>query len=188
MIKFEIFGIKIEISFLLICFLNLILIVYGEFVLFWCGISAIFHELCHILSLFYFGCKPDMLKFQISGIVLKKKTELSNFANVVVLSAGCFGNFVLFLFFYFIKFKFAMIVNLCLFMFNMLPHEKLDGGQLLEMALQKLKKNDIMAVAKILNITSKLGFVLLLVLSLGLILKFRNYNLLFFTLMLNFLT
>lgn len=183
MINFKIFGIRIEISFLLICFLNFVLLIYGEFVLFWCVFSALFHECCHLVCLLLFGNMPKSLKFQISGIVLKDEIELSNILNFVVVGAGCAGNFFLFLIFHLIGFKFAAIVNLCLMIFNLLPHEKLDGGQLLSIALQKI---DAATGLMVVSLISKLVFVLLLFLSIVFIFKFRNYTLFFFVVMLNF--
>lgn len=184
MINFKIFGVKIEISFLLICFLNLVLISYGEFVLFWCVFSALFHEFCHVVCLLFFGVKPSGLQFQVNGVVLKSKMELADFKKAIVLVAGCAGNFVLLLFFCLIKFNFAMVVNLFLLVFNMLPHEKLDGGQLLSIAL---KKFDAVTSLKICSLVSKLVFGLLLIMSVVFTIKFKNYTLLFFVIMLNFL-
>ena len=78
MIRFKIFGVKIEISFLLICLLNLILVSYGGRVLFFCVFSALFHEFCHVACLLFFGVKPLSLKFQINGIVLKDNANIND--------------------------------------------------------------------------------------------------------------
>ena len=183
MIRFKIFGVKIEISFLLICLLNLILVSYGGRVLFFCVFSALFHEFCHVACLLFFGVKPLSLKFQINGIVLKDNANINDIKKTTVLVAGCVGNFVLFLLFYLAGLDFAMIANLALFIFNALPHEKLDGGQLLNIALQKI---DLATSAKIGRIISNFVSLILIALSIIFIFKFRNYTLLIFIIMLNF--
>lgn len=184
MINFKIFGVKVEISFLLICFLNLVLFSYGGSVLAWSLFSIMFHEFCHIISLFFFGNRPKKLKFYTSGIVLTSQRELVNFEKIVVLTAGCFGNLLLFLLFYLIEFKFAMVINFCLFIFNLLPHEKFDGGQILEFFLQKI---DFNISFKIVKIISNLVSIFLIFLGLIFLFKFKNFTLLFFVIILHFL-
>ena len=182
MIKFKFCGIIFEISFLLICFLTLILIYYGERVFLCSAIAMIFHEFCHLILLLLFKDKPRKIRVLLSGFAIFTGRELSNWQNFFVLSAGVLGN--LFLFFMFFSFKFFALINLVLVILNILPHEKFDGGQLLELVLQC--KFDVNLSIKILKICSFCVSFLLFLLGLCILFKFYNFTLLAVVFMLVF--
>lgn len=131
MIKFRILGVNFSVSFLYICLISVFLIYDNSGIVIWSIFSSLFHESFHIIFLYIFSAKPKCICFELSGIKLIKSKELNFLQDIIVLISGCFGNMVLF----FICCKFNMqvgaVVNLCLFVFNLLPSITLDGGQIL---------------------------------------------------------
>ena len=75
----------------------------------------------------------------------------------------------------FFKVKFFAFVNLTLAILNVLPHEKLDGGQLLELILQQ--KYDWNLSMKIFKICSLIVVLILGICSLVLIFCVHNFTL-----------
>lgn len=131
MIKFEIFGTKIKISFLFVCFISWMLLNNKHNITQIYIFSALFHECSHILAIMIFSSSIKEIKFEICGVTIKAQKKLSNPKELIVLASGCFGNFVLLIFFTILKLKTAAIINLIILAINILPHEKLDGGQIL---------------------------------------------------------
>ena len=184
MIKFKFCGIFFRISFLIIWFLVLILLNYGKYVFLSCIFAVSFHEFFHLLLIFCFHAKPRKIEFNVGGLTIVSGVELPFWPNIAVLSAGVLGNFLLFLIFIFFNFRFFAFVNLGLAILNILPYEKLDGGQLLELVLQK--KFDLAISYRIIRISSFCVLIILSILGLILCVSFQNFTMLVVVFMLYF--
>ncbi len=185
MIKFKFFGIQIKIFFLFVCLLCFVLISYGEKILISCGVSAIFHEICHLMCLCFFKCRVVAIEFRLGGIVIvSDDLTTTTTQKIVVLFAGCLGNLFLFVICSFLQLNFLALTNLCFMIFNMLPNEKLDGGQIIEIIFQKIF--GFVDGTQIFRVFSTVISVFLLALSLLFYLSFHNFTLLIFAIMLMF--
>lgn len=185
MIKFKFFGIQIKIFFLFVCLLCFVLISYGEKILILCGVSAIFHEICHLICLRYFKCRVVAIEFRLGGIVIiSDDLTTTTMQKIVVLFAGCLGNFFLFVVCSFLQFNFLALINLCFMIFNMLPNEKLDGGQIIEIIFQKAF--GFVDGMQIFRVFSAAISAFLLVFSLLFYVSFHNCTFLIFAIMLMF--
>lgn len=131
MIRLKIFGIKIEISFLYLSLIAVLSIYDRTGIVIWGIFSSFFHEICHLITLYIFRIKPTHMIYGLSGIKIVKENICSPVKEIIVLISGCLGNLLLFL----ICIRFGLLtgatINLCLFVFNLLPSMVLDGGQIL---------------------------------------------------------
>lgn len=109
-------------------------------------LSSILHELSHIAALTIFGCLPKEVTLSFYGMKMIKSSDLSlSFSQeIIVYSAGCAVNFMIFALFAVINLFFPneiylkiSAVNMILGVFNLLPVFSLDGGKVLEFALKK---------------------------------------------------
>lgn len=104
------------------------------FVPFLVGITV--HEAAHLLVLPLLGAKVHRLRLSGCGAVIVTDS-LCNWKEIIAAAVGPAANFTLFL----LTAKSAPIaafVNLCLFVYNMLPFYPLDGGRILRALLQIL--------------------------------------------------
>lgn len=134
MIRFTLCGIKIRLSFgffFTAAFLILLSGEISEIAL----LACILHEAGHILAMKLLGMKIRLLSLGAFGIKLvPAKSAVSPTSRMIlILSAGCAVNFLLFLIFP--KSSFGA-VNLCLGAFNLLPAGGLDGGRILKCATE----------------------------------------------------
>ena len=172
MIKFKICGIKFKISFLFIFFISWLLIYGNDKIAYIYLISLIFHEIMHILTLTIFYVKPKVIYFSIYGLSIKKEKELPLFKEFIVLVSGCFGNLVIFTLALFFNLHILALVNLCIFVFNMIPLEKLDGGQILQLVCYKFLKYE--TSIKLIKITSTFSQIFILTLLIFMFKYFKN--------------
>ena len=184
MIKFKIFGIKISISFLYICLISIFLLYDTTQIVIWGLFSSFFHEIFHILSIYFFSSKPDCIIFELSGIKLIKKQNLSLIQDIIVLISGCIGNLILFYICFKLNIKTGAAVNLCLLIFNLLPNINLDGGQILFRILENFFNFQI--CLKIYIIISLCVAIFLSLIGIIIIIYFKNPTLLFTGIMLLF--
>ncbi len=178
MIKFKFLGVRIEVSFLFICLVTFILTIDRYLELFWCVLFAIIHEFFHLFFMILFKNFPKLIRIQISGITIVVNREVEYFKQFIILISGCFGNLILALICFLLHFSFGFLINLCLAFFNLLPHEKLDGGQLLELFLQNKVK--ISLLMKILNFCSKISIMITFFIAIFFVLNYGNFFILIF--------
>ena len=137
MIKFKIFGVNFSISFLYICLISTFLLYDKSGIVMWGIFSSFFHESFHVIFLYIFSAKPKSICFELSGIKLIKSSELNFLQDIIVLISGCLGNLILFFICCRFNIQIGAVVNLCLFVFNLLPSITLDGGQILFRIFEK---------------------------------------------------
>lgn len=184
MLKFEIFGVKFKISFLFVCFIAWMLLNNQYNITQIYISSALLHECLHILTLTAFSSSLKEIKLELCGVTIKTYKKLPNLEELIVLASGCFGNFALFLLFTTLKLKTAAAVNLIIFVFNILPHEKLDGGQILSKILSLFVSSYVSF--KIIRVTTTLTTIAIVSTAIFATIYFKNFAFLlgfiFFTL------
>ena len=142
----KIFDTIITLSYPLMTGLTLILVIDYTGMAFCCILSAVCHELGHILAIKYYNAPIKEINLSVFDINIKdlEKFKRPLKAEIIVTLSGVFVNIVLFLLaimvynssnLYIMKY-FAM-ANLYLGIFNALPVETLDGGNALQIVLQR---------------------------------------------------
>ncbi len=134
--SFKFFGVRIEVSFLLIAMLALFSF-YDKTGIAFCAITAaLLHECGHVAAAALSACQIKELSFQPFGIKMRLKKPLSLLdtkRKLLVLSAGCAVNFVCFFLLLALNRKptNTALVHLITALFNLLPAGTLDGGRIL---------------------------------------------------------
>ena len=108
-------------------------------------VSALFHETGHLLSLFFFGEKPEMIRFTPFGMKIQRKSgdTMSFLGETVTALAGPFMNFLLALILLAFQklwgFRLGEIIeiNIALGALNLLICEPLDGYRALKFIMLK---------------------------------------------------
>lgn len=175
---FSIFGIKIEISFLFICLISSFVIIESSNLLVWGLSSALLHELGHILVMILVGHKPSKITFNVFDIDIKDNSRNNRDykEDIFILLGGPTANFlivaVLWVLYVNCKNEDILILiteNLFLGIFNIMPIESLDGGQILYIYLSnKLQQDKAIMVLELISFLvllplAALGFYILLV-------------------------
>ena len=123
--------------------------------------SSLFHEMGHLLTMSAVGNKPQAVRFEITGMNIKRQQsiKISTKNELLIALGGPFANCVLFVIccfaICFYKSEFLLTVaciNLILMTFNLLPVKRLDGGMALYFLLSR--RFDAEFCSKILKITS----------------------------------
>jgi len=101
---------------------------------------CVIHELGHIICLYILGEKPKLIELSFYGVKLERNNDCLSFSeNIALYLSGPAANFVLSSVFFIAGknqgVKTAAVISLCVGIFNMLPCQPLDGGNLLELAL-----------------------------------------------------
>ncbi len=144
--KIKLFNTKITLSYPLVAGLTLVLVLDHTGMAFCCVLSAICHELGHIIAIKYYKAPIKAIKLSAFDINIQdlQKCKRPFKAEIIITLSGIFVNIVLFLLaiivynssnLYIMKY-FAMS-NLSLGIFNALPVETLDGGNALQLILQR---------------------------------------------------
>lgn len=158
---FKVFGIKVEITFLFAAFVAFVLSLKAPSNLLITIASSLIHESGHLIMLLVSGNKPEIVRFELTGINIIRNQEIRvSHKNEIFISLGgpLVNGFVFFacciclcFYNYDAVMTFACI-NLILMTFNLLPVKRLDGGNILYFLLSQ--KYEIFFSCKILNITS----------------------------------
>ena len=165
---FNIFGIKVEITFWFISLITFIISLNAPSNVLVTVFASLLHEMGHLLVMTSVGNKPQAVRFEITGmnIIRQPNLKISTKNEVLIALGGPFINLICFLL--------SVItlcicgneniltfgcINLILMIFNLLPITKLDGGMALYYALSQ--KYDNVICSKILKITSAFFIILI---------------------------
>lgn len=127
-------------------------------------ISIFIHEICHIIIAKYKGSNFSKFQLHIYGtqVDLADIDELLYGDRIKIYLAGPISNLLIALIFFLISFfinstiiKEFIVINLGLFLFNMIPAYPLDGARILEVIL-----SNNMPYKRIQNIMSKVSYTL----------------------------
>ena len=109
---------------------------------------CIVHEMGHIACLLILGEKPQLIELSFYGIKLKRQSvsELKSFGEIIIYASGPAANFalsaLLFAFGNADGIKTAAVNSLCVGLFNLLPCQPLDGGNILRCFLGRRMGED----------------------------------------------
>ena len=182
MMKFRIFEIDFEITFLFAALLAFIITLNSPVNVLLTIISSLLHETGHLIAMIISNNKPQCVCFEITGMNIKRQHNLkiSTKNELFISLAGPFVNGLIFVascialcFFENEKLFMLSCVNLILMTFNLLPIKKLDGGMALYQFLSF--KFDDYICSRILKITS-IVFVMILYLWGIYVFVSTNYN------------
>ncbi len=184
--RFKIRSTQIELSYTLICFAAIGIIITSFEGFLFCLLSIIIHEAGHLTAMCILGFPPERIKLSIFEISISDNGRYCRrfFDNFLIILCGPLFNFIcftllylLYLLHYDVLFPFAA-VNLSVGLFNMLPVMSLDGGQLLYLILSRRLSEK--SAEKVVNIIT---FIFIFPLAaLGFLLLFKskyNFSLLF---------
>ena len=108
---------------------------------------CVIHELGHIICLYILGEKPGLIELSFYGIRLERNNNcLSVGENAAVYLSGPAANFILSAIFFVSGktqgIKTAAVISLCVGIFNLLPCQPLDGGNLLNLFVSGFKDDE----------------------------------------------
>ena len=98
---------------------------------------CIVHELGHIISLLAMGEKPGLIELSFYGIKLERQgiSGIGSFGEIIIYASGPTANFVLSALLFICgkssETETAAVISLCVGIFNLLPCQPLDGGNIL---------------------------------------------------------
>ncbi len=135
--SFKIKDCRITVSFYFFIVLCICSFADNSSIMYFGLLSALFHELGHILASLYFGLRPKALSFTSAGLIMNIPNIDSNKkAHIFIALAGCFTNFFIFLL-SFCFFNAFAAANLTLCILNLLPCDPFDGGIVVRIILEK---------------------------------------------------
>lgn len=174
--KLKLFGIEFEVSFLFTAVLSLMLLTDKTGLMPYFLISAALHEAAHLTFMLIFKSKPSAIRFVAGGIHIAERNRDSAFEELIILISGPLINLICFFIF---RGEFSLI-NLILFIYNILPVDGLDGGRIVETLLSgRINEN---RVSKTITVTSLLTAMLFLFFfGLSLYYGIKNYTLIIFS-------
>ena len=165
---FNIFGVKVEITFWFVAFITFIISLNVPSNVFVTVISSLLHETGHLFVMTSLGNKPQAVRFEITGmnIIRQPDLKISTKNEILIALGGPLINLICFLLSVVIRcvYKNESIltfgcINLILMTFNLLPIKKLDGGMALYYTLSQ--KYDNIICSKVLKIISVLFITLI---------------------------
>lgn len=142
----NLFGVQFNISYPFVALVALLLITDEKGIVLCCLLASFCHEMGHILAMKIFGTKLDRIALSVFDINITDtgKAYRGITAEIIITLAGIFVNIVLFLLCYIVYNSYNIYIlgcfataNLTLGIFNALPIDSLDGGNALEIILQR---------------------------------------------------
>lgn len=180
--KFRIFNINFEITFLFVALITFVIVMGSPFNVLAAILSSLAHETGHLMTMSYLGNIPQCVRFEITGMNIKRQpsVRISAKHEIFIALGGPLANAIILLIccvcLCFIQseevFTIAC-VNLILMTFNLLPVKRLDGGMALYFLLSKKFSSHI--CARILKITSIFFIILIYVWGIYVFVS-TNYN------------
>ncbi len=143
--QFRIKKINVTISFTFFALILLVVVFRKSELLYLTCIFAILHEIGHLIALRKAGVIITGFKISCFGGNIKTENfkKIKTKEEVMILLLGPFVNFCFFVLFFVLNsflnkkiFTQIYLVNLCLFVFNMLPFYNFDGGKIIEVLLK----------------------------------------------------
>ncbi len=100
--------------------------------------SALIHELSHTIAIISFGCSAVTVKLTALGFALRADgvENLPKYRQLIVYIGGCVANLLLILLFAHKSFT-ALIINLLIIVYNLLPIDGFDGGRIIKLYRKK---------------------------------------------------
>lgn len=184
----KVFGVKLKFGFPFFAFSAFLLIGKMRQLYLLTLIFSLFHEIGHIVAMLYFGVKVREIEFSAGGICIRRRDCFLDYKHdAVILISGPIVNFALAIVFYALGLYNPFVVNLGLFLINMLPLKYLDGGMIISVILFYYLSP--YRAEKIINAIAYLFTVLLLLLLVfALIKNIVNTSFVFFVIVLSFFT
>ena len=179
--KFRILGIKVEISYVSICFLTLFIGMDRTNLFLPIIFSILLHEISHILPLLYFKCKIREINLKIGLIGVIFDDNLTKIQRIISQISGPLSNLLFAGLCLVFKNSLLWAVNIILFLYNLLPVHCLDGGTILATLLSGIvsehKINTILTINTIILILISLFLFVFLYIR-----GIKNYSLILFAL------
>jgi len=142
--SFKIFGTKIYVSFFFTSIITIMLATDRTGMALPTLFAVIIHELGHLFAMWVLDCAPKQVKLIPASIQITSEFSKRYRNDILIALCGPLINFVLFLTLYFnyLAFKNELVLcyallNLIVFVFNILPVTGLDGGTILFSILVK---------------------------------------------------
>lgn len=179
--KFNIFGVKVEISYVFVCFLTLFIGMDRSSLFLPVFFSVLLHELGHILPLFYFNCRIRELNLKIGTVGVVFDNNLTKLERIISQLSGPMSNLLLSGICLIFKNKQLWAINIILFIYNLLPVHYLDGGSIITTLLSGIVSEEKINIILSIN-TIILVFISLISFVFLYIKEIYNYSLLLFAL------
>lgn len=139
-------------------------------------IATLAHELGHLVCMSLLKAKPSEINLTLGTIRIVNNTFTTNNETLLILLAGPLANLALFLVFINLKgLELFAIINLVIFLFNLLPIEGLDGGSILRLSL-RIKHTEKFADRVLFAITMVFSAILIFVFTYLLLNGTVNYS------------
>lgn len=129
-------GVEISFQFYYFALLTIVLIFDKSGGIFCCFLSSFFHEIGHLLAILVLKQKVDRIEFSLFDIKIKSNYYVSFSKELIITLSGVAFNLILCLFFI-RTIKLFALANLFIGIFNLLPVSTLDGGQAINIILNK---------------------------------------------------
>ncbi len=180
--KFRLFGIDFEITFLFVALIAFVIAINSPFNVLITILSSLLHETGHLIVMCSLNNYPQCVRLEITGMNIKRQpsVKISTKNEIFIALGGPFVNAVVFFiscvllcFFQSEKISTIACVNLILMTFNLLPVKKLDGGMALYFLLSKKYDNHI--CSKVLKTTSTIFIILIYIWGIYVFVS-TNYN------------
>ncbi|MCQ2455074.1 MAG: hypothetical protein MJ090_02890 [Clostridia bacterium] len=175
--KFKLFGTEIYISFLFSAVIAFMLATDRTGLVLPTLFSALLHEAGHLIAMWICECEPKSIKLVPASISITRGFSKKRCGDFFVSLSGPAVNLLMFgsLYINYLVTKngFSLncsLINLAIFVFNMLPVLGLDGGVILKLILAK-RFNDIYKAERIVRIITFVLGILLIILGITFIIN-----------------
>lgn len=134
-------------------------------------ISISVHEAAHVLCLKLFKCRIRNVRLLFGTLSIEYNSPPSDVARLISLLSGPLINLIISGVSYLLNYNTFCAINLLLFIYNLLPLNCLDGGEIAEIILERFLTHK--QVSAVLNILTIIICILLVVACFGLT---RNFS------------
>lgn len=122
-------------------FITFLMFTDTDGVFIYCYMASLLHEMGHLFAIYMCGDVVDDIVFDVYGILINKHENISYPQQIFILFAGPIANIILGIVFYFIPAPWCSFfsgANIVLAVFNLIPINGLDGGEILLRFLEYL--------------------------------------------------